>query len=74
MSIFGRVLRAGEGKKLKALESLVPDVNALEPEIAALSDAALREKTAELRARLEDGEELDDLLVDAFAAVVATDA
>src|SRR3954470_11224717 len=69
MSIFTRVLRAGEGRKVKALASLVPDIDALEPEISALSDDALRAKTGEFRSRVDRGEELDDLLVEAFAVV-----
>ncbi len=67
MGILDRILRAGEGKKLKALEGLVPDINARSAEMAALSDDALRGKTAEFRGRLERGETLDDLLVEAFA-------
>ena len=47
MGVFDRVLRSGEGKKVRALASLVPDVNALEPEMKALSDDALRAKTGE---------------------------
>ncbi|TML64531.1 MAG: preprotein translocase subunit SecA [Actinobacteria bacterium] len=69
MSVFTRVLRAGEGKKVKALGSLVPDINAFEPEVRALSDDALRIRTAEFRTRLENGEDLDDLLLEAFAVV-----
>jgi len=67
MGILDRVLRAGEGKKVKALEGLVPDVNALESAMTALSDDALRGKTAEFRSRIERGESLDDLLIEAFA-------
>jgi preprotein translocase subunit SecA len=67
MGILDRVLRAGEGKKVKALEGLVPDVNALESAMAALSDEALRAKTGEFRSRLERGESLDELLIEAFA-------
>jgi preprotein translocase subunit SecA len=67
MSIFRRVLRAGEGKKVRALEAIVPDINALEPEIQRLDDAALKHKTVEFRERLARGELLDDLLVEAFA-------
>ena len=67
MGILDRILRAGEGKKLKALEGLVPEINALGPSIAALSDDALRAKTAEFRQRIERGETLDDLLLEAFA-------
>ncbi len=69
MSIFKKVLRSGEGKKLRALESLVPDINALEPEIQALDDDALRAKTVEFRDRLDNGATIDDLLVEAFAVV-----
>ncbi|MEM9466857.1 MAG: preprotein translocase subunit SecA [Actinomycetota bacterium] len=69
MSIFSRVLRSGEGRKLKALQALVPDINALEPEIAALSDDALRAKTSEFRGRLDNGESPDDLLIESFAVV-----
>ncbi len=47
----------------------MPDINALESELRALSDDALRAKTAEFRQRLDNGEELDDLLVEAFAVV-----
>jgi preprotein translocase subunit SecA len=69
MGILDRILRAGEGKKIKALEGIVPDVNALEPEIVKLSDAELQAKTGEFRQRLDNGADLDDLLVEAFAVV-----
>ena len=69
MGILDRVLRAGEGKKVKALEGLIPDINALEPTISSLSDDALRGKTDEFRSRLDRGESLDDLLVEAFAVM-----
>ena len=67
MGILDRVLRAGEGKKLKALSGLVPEINALEPVMQKLSDDELRGKTGEFRTRLDRGESLDDLLVEAFA-------
>jgi len=69
MSILDRILRAGEGKKIKALAAIVPDINAWTNEIAALSDDALKAKTPEFRARLERGETVDDLLAEAFAVV-----
>ncbi len=69
MSIIKKVLRSGEGKKLRALEAIVPDIGALEPEMQALSDDALRAKTVEFRERLDNGATLDDLLVEAFAVV-----
>ena len=69
MSVLSRVLRSGEGKKLKAIESLVPDINSFEPEMEKLSDHALQAKTGEFKQRLEKGEDLDDLLIEAFAVV-----
>ena len=67
MSIISKVLNAGEGKKIKALEAVVPRVNALEPEISALSDDALRGKTPEFKQRLENGEPIDKIMPEAFA-------
>ena len=67
MGILDRILRAGEGKKLKALEGIVPEINALEGEYRKLSDDALKAKTGDFRQRLENGEDLDDMLVEAFA-------
>ena len=69
MSVFTRVLRAGEGKKVRRLAEIVPMINELEPELEALSDDELRHKTVEFKERLEQGEDLDDLLVEAFAVV-----
>jgi len=69
MSVFTRVLRAGEGKKVRRLAEIVPLINELEPEMEALSDSDLQAKTAEFRQRLDQGEELDDLLIEAFAVV-----
>ena len=69
MKVLDRVLRAGDGKRVKALQGLVPDINALGPAMAALSDDELKAKTPEFRQRLESGETLDDLLVEAFAVV-----
>jgi preprotein translocase subunit SecA len=67
MSIFKKVLAAGEGKKMRALEAIVPRVNALEDEMKALDDAGLAAKTPEFKARLDKGEDLDDILPEAFA-------
>ena len=69
MSVFTKVLRAGEGKKVRRLAELVPLVGALEPEMQALSDEALAHKTVEFRERLDQGETLDDLLIEAYAVV-----
>ncbi len=69
MSVFTKVLKAGEGKKVRRLAELVPLVGALEPDMQALSDDALRHKTVEFKERLDRGETLDDLLVEAYAVV-----
>jgi preprotein translocase subunit SecA len=69
MALLKRILSAGEGKKLKALEAVVTQVNALEPEMEALSDEGLAAKTVEFRRRLDDGETLEDLEPEAYAAV-----
>ncbi len=69
MAILDRVLRAGEGKKVKALAAILPEINAFASEFSALNDAALRGKTAEFKSRIERGETLDDLLIEAFAVV-----
>ncbi|MFM7262861.1 MAG: DEAD/DEAH box helicase, partial [Acidimicrobiales bacterium] len=69
MSFLDKILRAGDGKRVKALEGLVPDVNALESQYRALTDDQLRGKTAEFRQKLANGADLDDILVDAFATV-----
>src|SRR4029078_12590772 len=67
MGILDRILRAGEGKKLKALQGMVPDVNALEPELERLTDEELQAKTPEFRQRLANGADLDDIAIEAFA-------
>ena len=69
MSIFDKLLRAGEGKVLKKLQGIAEQVNALESHVADLTDAELRGLTDEYKARLAEGETLDDLLPEAFATV-----
>src|SRR4030043_2346100 len=56
-------------KELKRLQPIVDETNSLEPEVQKLSDAELRAKTDELKARLKNGETLDEILPEAFAAV-----
>src|SRR5437762_6344606 len=56
-------------RRVKGYQSRVNDINALEPELAALSDEALKARTAEFRQQLADGKTLDDILVPAFATV-----
>src|SRR5438876_6969733 len=56
-------------RRIKGYQPRVDAINALEPEIAALSDEALKARTAEFRQQLADGKTLDDILVPAFATV-----
>jgi len=56
-------------KELKRLQPLVGAINSLEPDFEKLSDAELRAKTDEFKARLKDGENLDEILPEAYAAV-----
>ena len=69
MKIVERMLRAGEGRIVKRLEGIAQQVNAIEEDFEALSDAELRGETDKFKQRIEDGESLDDLLPEAFAAV-----
>ncbi|MBA2534032.1 MAG: preprotein translocase subunit SecA [Rubrobacter sp.] len=64
-----KILRMGEGRKVKALQQRVEAVSALEPGMEKLSDSDLRAKTDEFRERLEGGETIDGLLPEAFAVV-----
>src|SRR3979409_97989 len=58
-------------RRIKGYQSRVDAINALEPEIAALSDEALKARTAEFRKQLAEGKTLDDILVPAFDPVRA---
>ncbi len=66
---FEKLLRVGEGRRLKRLQEQAAYIATLEPDFQRLSDAELQAKTREFRQRLERGESLDDLLFEAFAAV-----
>ncbi|MCT1605245.1 preprotein translocase subunit SecA [Dermacoccus nishinomiyaensis] len=67
--IVERVLRAGEGRTLKKLEAIAAQVNIVEEDFEKLTDAELREETDRFRKRLADGQSLDQILPEAFAAV-----
>lgn len=67
--ILGKLLSSGEGKQVKKYQSRVSEVNELEPKMKAKSDAELRAVTDELRARYAEGETLEEMLPEAFAAV-----
>ena len=64
-----RLFGSANDRYIKSLGPLIDDINELEPELVALSDDALRARTAELKKRRADGEPLDELLVPAFATV-----
>ncbi len=67
--ILAKVIGTQNERDLKRLRPLVSEINALEPSIAPLTDEQLKQKTAEFRARLAEGETLDDLMPEAFAVV-----
>ncbi|MEA2533946.1 MAG: preprotein translocase subunit SecA, partial [Actinomycetota bacterium] len=69
MSAFDFILHAGEGRRFKKIESLARSVNDWEAETETLSDEELAARTADFRQRVDNGEELDDLLGEAYAAV-----
>src|SRR5690348_7324873 len=66
---FEKVLRVGEGRRLKRLVEQAAYISTLEPEFERLTDEELAAKTVEFRQRYENGETLDELLFEAYAAV-----
>ena len=64
-----RIMGDSNERELKRLQPMVERINVLEPDFERLSDEELREKTSEFKGRLENGESLDDLLPEVFAAV-----
>ncbi|MFE9428047.1 preprotein translocase subunit SecA [Kitasatospora sp. NPDC006697] len=69
MSVFDKILRAGEGKILRKLQRIAAQVNSIEEDFVNLTDDELRALTAEYKSRLEEGESLDAILPEAFATV-----
>ena len=67
-NILTKLLTMGEGRQLRKYDARVEAISALEPSMQALSDVELAGKTVEFRSRLEAGEELQELLPEAFAA------
>jgi preprotein translocase subunit SecA len=67
--LLTKVFGSKNEREIKRVQPLVEQVNALEPEVQALSDAELQARTPAFRERLKNGEPLDDLLPEAFAAV-----
>ena len=68
-TILDKVLRLGEGRILRKLESSAKSINALEEDFTHLSDEELRNETTEFRKRFAEGESLDHMLPEAFSAV-----
>ncbi len=68
-AILDKILRIGEGKILRQLETISEAVNAIEDDFVAMSDDELRGMSDEFRKRLENGETLDDIMPEAFATV-----
>src|SRR5690625_3583498 len=64
-----RIFGDGNQRKLKQLEKIADEIEALEPEMEQLSDAEIKQKTEQFKERYKDGETLDDLLVEAYANV-----
>ena len=69
MGLFNKLFGSYSDRELKRIYPIADKIEKLEPSYAALSDEQLRAKTGEFKARLQQGEDLDDLLPDAFAAV-----
>jgi len=69
MSIFSNILGNSNQKYLDQIQPLVDEINALEKDFEKLSDEQLKNKTAEFREMLKNGQTLDDILPQAFAAV-----
>ena len=65
--IARKIFGSSNDRRVKRIRTKITDINALEPDISALSDAELQAKTAEFRAELAAGKSLDDLLAPAFA-------
>jgi preprotein translocase subunit SecA len=68
-NLLTRIVGSSNDRTLKKLRKIVKQINAMEPQFEALNDAELKAKTIEFRARIEQGEELEQLLPEAFATV-----
>ena len=69
MNVFAKVFGTHSQREVKRIMPLVEKTESLRPEMQKLTDEELREKTREFKKRLSEGETLDDLLPEAFAAV-----
>ena len=69
MGFMDRLLSVGEGRTLKRMQKIAQQVNDIEDDFVAMDDEELRSQTADFRQRLDNGEDLDRLLPEAFATV-----
>ena len=69
LGFIQKLLGNKNAKEIKRIRSIVEEINGLEPELLSLSDTSLRTKTEEFKARLANGETLDNILPEAFAVV-----
>ncbi len=69
MGLFSKMFASYSERELRKIHHYVDEINALEPTIEALSDEELRNKTAEFKSRIANGETLNDILVEAYAVV-----
>jgi len=69
MGLFEKIFGSYSDRALKEIKPIIEKINALEPSIKALNDDELRGMTDKFKARLKDGETLDDILPEAFAVV-----
>ena len=69
MAFLEKIFGSQSAKELKRIQPQVDGILALEPDMEKLSDEELRGKTIEFKERLDKGETLDDLLVEAYAVV-----
>nr|WP_307775343.1 preprotein translocase subunit SecA [uncultured Cetobacterium sp.] len=68
-NLLKKIFGTRNDREIKRIKKIVAMINSLEPEVEKLTDDELKGKTYEFRARLEKGETLDDILVEAFAVV-----
>ena len=69
MGAFEKIFGTHSERELKRIKPLVDKIEGLRPAMQDLSDEELQNKTAEFKKRLSEGETLDDILVEAYAAV-----
>ena len=69
MGFFGGLFKSYTEKEVNKIKPIADKVEALDKEMQKLTDEELKEKTSEFKRRLENGETLDDILVEAFAVV-----